>query len=195
MNREDRVKLELEVENIQQDFEYTEKHPNHWICKNKSGTSVYCFEIIIGEFQIYAGGDIDPLVWRVGERMGYGMGFLAGDDLNYYIYSKLDTIFRDKRELDEDALNSWLGEIREAATDDDEDNEKIYKIDELEDELCHCDSIEQTFNAIYNALPEEFCDGAPNITKPSHGIMFGIYMVNHAAKKIAEMKVSEINNA
>lgn len=77
-----------------------------WRCQ-APGTSIYGFDIVITQWGIAVFGDIDGLTFRVGRD--YGMAFLAGDDVNYYIRSKLDAPCRET-ELDPQALNK---EIRE----------------------------------------------------------------------------------
>ena len=76
-----------------------------WNC-HKPGTSVYCFELIFGKKGIYMNGDIDSLVWE--HRTG--LDFLAGKDVDYYIYQKLGHIYKDKREVDEEAVDRFLAE-------------------------------------------------------------------------------------
>lgn len=57
-----------------------------WSCKNKSGTNCYAFNISIAPMGISVVGDIGELTFGV---YGRGLDFLAGDDVEYYIHSKL----------------------------------------------------------------------------------------------------------
>lgn len=58
-----------------------------WSCQ-KPGSSFYAFQIMIALRGIAVFGDIDGMLFKVGSN--YGMEFLAGDDITYYIHSKLD---------------------------------------------------------------------------------------------------------
>jgi hypothetical protein len=58
-----------------------------WRCK-QPGTTNYAFDIMMTRFGIAVMGDIDNLTWTVGHS--YGMPFLAGKDVTYYIHTKLD---------------------------------------------------------------------------------------------------------
>lgn len=53
----------------------------------KPGCSAYAFDIAISRFGIAVYGDMDGMLFTVGAS--YGMEFLAGDDVGYYIHSKL----------------------------------------------------------------------------------------------------------
>jgi hypothetical protein len=75
-----------------------------WRCA-KPGTSAYAFDIMITRFGIAVVGDIANLTFSVG--MGYGMEFLAGNDIGYYIHSKLDEKCK-TREFDEPAFRGAL---------------------------------------------------------------------------------------
>lgn len=57
-----------------------------WRCK-APGTTAYAFDIMMTRFGIAVVGDIDNLTFSVG--LGYGMEFLSGEDVMYYIHSKL----------------------------------------------------------------------------------------------------------
>lgn len=70
-----------------------------WRCQ-KPGTSIYAFDIIITRFGIAVVGDIDAMTFLVGSS--YGLPFLAGDSVSYYIHSKLDHQSR-RTEFDEEA--------------------------------------------------------------------------------------------
>jgi len=58
-----------------------------WRCKAPH-TTIYAFDILITRFGIAVVGDLGNFTFRVG--MDYGIPFLAGDEINYYILSKLD---------------------------------------------------------------------------------------------------------
>lgn len=58
-----------------------------WRCKSPA-TNIYAFDIMISRFGVAIVGDIDNLTFNV--RGDYGIGFLAGDDVEYYIHRKLD---------------------------------------------------------------------------------------------------------
>lgn len=75
-----------------------------WRCK-APGTTCYAFDILITRFGIATVGDIDGLTFNVG--LSYGIEFLAGDDIGYYIHSKLEEHCRE-REFDEEAFRAAL---------------------------------------------------------------------------------------
>lgn len=178
-NRDDITEIQKSVEKIQKDFIYTKLHDGHWICR-KIDTSIYCFEIVIGKYQIYMGGDIDSLVFKVGEN--YGMRFLAGTDVNYYMHSKLDHVYLDQKEFDKNALDDWLLYIKEC---NDGDDKKLLELEDLKENLKFCDGLPEIYDVIYRS---KFYDGEmPDIEKSKHSIIFSLYMVNHAAKKICEI--------
>ena len=75
-----------------------------WRCK-APGTSCYAFDIMITRFGIAIVGDINGLTFNVG--LTYGIEFLAGNDIGYYIHSKLEEHCRE-REFDEEAFRAAL---------------------------------------------------------------------------------------
>jgi len=75
-----------------------------WRCKAPR-TTCYAFDILITRFGIATIGDIDGLTFNVG--LSYGIEFLAGDDIGYYIHSKLEEHCRE-REFDEEAFRAAL---------------------------------------------------------------------------------------
>ncbi|WP_139671830.1 hypothetical protein [Pseudomonas sp. F16(2018)] len=75
-----------------------------WRCK-APGTTCYAFDILITRFGIATVGDIDGLTFSVG--LSYGIEFLAGDDIGYYVHSKLQEHCRE-REFDEEAFRAAL---------------------------------------------------------------------------------------
>lgn len=58
-----------------------------WRCKAE-GTTAYAFDIMMTRFGIAVVGDIGHLTFSVG--LSYGMNFLAGDDVTYYLHTKLN---------------------------------------------------------------------------------------------------------
>lgn len=58
-----------------------------WRCKAER-TTAYAFDIMMTRFGIAVVGDIGDLTFSVG--LGYGMSFLAGDDVTYYLHTKLN---------------------------------------------------------------------------------------------------------
>jgi len=75
-----------------------------WRCK-APGSTFYAFDILMTRFGIATVGDIDGLTFNVG--LSYGIEFLAGKDIEYYIHSKLEEHCRE-REFDEDAFRAAL---------------------------------------------------------------------------------------
>lgn len=78
-----------------------------WRCTNK-GSSCYGFDLVISRFGMAMYGDTDSLVFSVGTQ--YGIEFLARKSVCAYMISKLNSEYREKRELDEDALKQALVE-------------------------------------------------------------------------------------
>ncbi|CAM3178994.1 hypothetical protein BZK31_07380 [Pseudomonas floridensis] len=58
-----------------------------WRCKAE-GTTAYAFDIMMTRFGIAVVGDIGDLTFSVG--LGYGISFLAGNDVTYYLHTKLN---------------------------------------------------------------------------------------------------------
>lgn len=58
-----------------------------WRCKDPRST-FYAFDIMMTRFGIAIVGDTENMTFTVGNS--YGMEFLAGKDIEYYIHSKLD---------------------------------------------------------------------------------------------------------
>lgn len=90
------------------DYEYTVLADTDqlkvWRCK-APGTTCYAFDILITRFGIAIVGDINGLTFNVG--LSYGIEFLAGKDIGYYIHSKLEEHCRE-REFDEEAFRVAL---------------------------------------------------------------------------------------
>lgn len=72
-----------------------------WRCKRPDTTN-YAFDLVISRFGIAMFGDTGTLAFNVGAS--YGLKFLAGDDVEYYIHSKLDHDLK-TTELDEQAFD------------------------------------------------------------------------------------------
>ncbi|MBC2658601.1 hypothetical protein H7A76_24450 [Pseudomonas sp. MSSRFD41] len=92
-----------------------------WRCK-APGTNCYAFDILMTRLGISVVGDIDGLTFSVG--LSYGIEFLAGDDIGYYIHSKLERHCQE-REFDEEAFRAALvtgicSQICENTHDDDQ---------------------------------------------------------------------------
>jgi hypothetical protein len=93
MNKKDRTWYQLEARRILKNHDYVRigfGKCEVWQCTN-NGSSTYGFDISISRFGIAVHGDIGSLSFRVGSY--YGMSFLAGKDVEYYIYSKLDEAY------------------------------------------------------------------------------------------------------
>lgn len=87
------------AQEICKDFEYEciargdeKTHAEIWRCK-EPGSFEYAHDVMVTKMGITVVGDMDPLVFRV---TGRGMDFLAGNDVEHYIYSKLDESSRDQ---------------------------------------------------------------------------------------------------
>lgn len=78
-----------------------------WRCTN-NGSSSYGFDLVISRFGIAMYGDVDSLVFSVGSQ--YGIEFLARKSVCQYMISKLESEYRNKRELCEDLLKQVLVE-------------------------------------------------------------------------------------
>ena len=90
------------------DHEYTciadQKDAVIWRCKAAKNT-FYAFDIVMTRFGIAVVGDIDNLTFSVG--LGYGIEFLAGDDVTYYLHTKLSEVCK-KRSFSEDLFREVL---------------------------------------------------------------------------------------
>lgn len=93
---------------ICKDFEYTQLAASSdgkitadvWRCSNPK-SSDFAHDIVITKMGICAFGDMDPLVFTVGAD--YGMKFLAGNDVEYRMLSKLDSCCKEV-DVDESVL-------------------------------------------------------------------------------------------
>ena len=153
-------------------------------------------------------GDLKPsLIFHV---VG-GINFLAGDDVDYYIHSKLDEPYRSMNELDEDAFEEWLAGFlyKDLIKNDkpvpenfDEDRPSLkvmldwYENDEDQhysegsdaisrwEMLCEHDNELAAACDIISTYDENYCDIIPSIIKMDSSVKFALYMVNEAAKRI-----------
>ncbi|MFP3924614.1 hypothetical protein [Pseudomonas sp. W5-36] len=90
------------------DHEYTsivdQRDAVIWRCKAAKST-FYAFDILMTRFGIAVVGDIDNLTFSVG--LSYGIEFLAGDDVSYYLHTKLSEVCK-KRSFSEDLFREVL---------------------------------------------------------------------------------------
>lgn len=84
-------KLQKQVDDILKDHAYTRvvEAPGceAWLCKAVD-TNIFRFDIVITPTNIYFGGDLDPLVFRVGAQ--YGLPFLANHKGTGYMLEKVE---------------------------------------------------------------------------------------------------------
>lgn len=90
-----------------------------WRCA-APGSSFYAFDIVMTRFGIAIVGDIENMTFTVGNY--YGMKFLAGDDVEYYLHTKLDQKCKEV-EFDEDAwreqvVRGAISRIREISNEE-----------------------------------------------------------------------------
>lgn len=78
-----------------------------WRC-TKDGSSIYGFDLVISRFGIAMYGDVDSLVFKVGSS--YGIEFLARKSVCSYMIGKLESEYREKRQLCEKSLRAVLTE-------------------------------------------------------------------------------------
>lgn len=198
-------KLYQRVVDTQKDFNYTclvnNSEIEAWRCK-KEGTNVYAFDIVITGFGIAVFGDISTVTFRVGAS--YGINFLAGDDVDYYILSKVEGSCKnydfDKEEFLKVCKESTLDFIvshkdlfknyDEDLFENDEDTDKLsfteikqFVINEYEgsidhalrDLVCFLDEVEDI----------EFIEDAYHIVR-SYNIIHTDYFIDHAFTNISE---------
>lgn len=142
-----------------------------WRCKNPKDT-FFAFDICITRFGIAAFGDFGSLVFNVGSS--YGIGFLAGDDVEYYIHSKLDESCK-KKEFDQDyfdekrceAVCNRIASMNEAAGLDDGDEGYIKVPDRGEEDA---ESYVGTLRAFCGEQAENIAFG-----KPGHETWWGMW--------------------
>lgn len=78
-----------------------------WRCSNPRDGN-YAHDLVVSRYGISAFGDMDSLTFNVGAS--YGLEFLAGRDVEHYIYSKLDGVHRSRVEIDPGQIDDLLGE-------------------------------------------------------------------------------------
>lgn len=132
-----------------------------WRCK-APGTTAYAFDIMMSRFGIAVVGDIDNLTFEVG--LGYGIEFLAKDDIDYYVHSKLSPRCKE-REFDEPAFHDALvkGVRRQIAESTD---------DEFYDELPEWireDDDSQSMSARWLELRQFICSKLQRLTRRDEG--------------------------
>jgi len=147
---DDGDEIKKRVVEVQKDFIYIEIAKNHWLCKSSTST-IFCFEIIVGKYGIYVGGDMDSLSFRVGES--YGLEFLAGNDVDVYIKSKLEHAYLDQIEFDEKALDEWLEYVKDCYIDDEL---KLAQLEEFKENLKFAEGLHEIYDVIYRS---PFYDG------------------------------------
>jgi hypothetical protein len=137
-----------------------------WRCKRPDSTC-YGFDIMITRFGIAVVGDIGGLTFNVGAT--YGTGFLAGDDVDYYIHSKLEQHCK-TTEIDEDYFNEtrnslashWLDNVltdevlpEQGATDHDSYRSILHDwVDALQDKFDVCSKQWDALDAIAEMLDD-----------------------------------------
>jgi hypothetical protein len=109
------------VTDIQKDFIYEKFSTGPYTIYHchKPNTSNYSFEIILGKIGIAIIGDFTNITFKIARDLT----FLAGDDVDYYIHSKLDHIYYDLKEIDQSLLDNYLKETLLIALDDFEHDE------------------------------------------------------------------------
>jgi hypothetical protein len=209
------------VTDIQKEFVYNELAIGNYTIYycHKPDTSTYSFEIVLGRMGIYVGGDIDSLTFKVAR----GLEFLAGNDVDYYIHSKLEHIYYEKREFCKEYLDDFLAEYLWEATDRLEIEEleegmerpgtlkeivEFYKKHALDKDVWESrpdtkphnkawslyadlqgvEDLPEIYHKIHDSEYYRQTGEMPPLTRPDHGVMFCLYMVHHAAKKILQNK-------
>lgn len=172
----------------------------------KGGSSIYGFEIVTSRFGIAVYGDIGSLTFTVGKK-SYGIPFLAGDDVSYYIHSKLARHCQEE-ELDHENIRDvavrhvcecWLG--LDEFSDEIEESIKL-PLDEIigrVEQLAHTidsgrvlawlDDIRTEFDTCQEAMDwlQRIGIDEPwehGIMRPTRSLMIQLEIVNYAAKKI-----------
>lgn len=164
-------KIWKDCERIQKEFVYDkivdENGVTVYHC-HKPGTNVYSFDIVITQRSIFVNGDIDCLVWDFKNSLE----FLAGNDIDYYIYQKLANIFHDQLELDVEARDNLVDEMLK---EDLIDNKQAVDLKQYGD-------LQEASMELYQACGHFHEYG--NITKPAFRVVFPMYMACYAARKI-----------
>lgn len=145
-----------------------------WRCK-RPDTTCYGFDLVVSRFGIASFGDTANLMFRVGAS--YGLPFLAGDDIEYYIHSKLDECCK-STELDEDhyqqilleTITEWLADNDyEAPAKGDMADDTYREIlgDWLWDKYCAIDVMHDDHEKLY-AMHEAIAHQHPNSANEAH---------------------------
>ena len=214
-------KLLKSVAEIQKEFIYEKFVAGDYTIYHchKPGTSTYSFEIILGKMGIYVGGDIDSISYRVARGIEFLAGddidYYQHSKLEHVYYDKkvidkslvekylIDTLwgateglpyedipddrpktleeivaFYQKHGLDKDV---W--ESRESKASPHNHAWDLYV------NLNGCEDLQEVYQTIHDST---FYDGEmPAIDRADERVMFCLYMVHCAAKKILEAEKNE----
>lgn len=206
--------MQKRVEHDLKDHEYTKVvHSDGvvvWRCK-RPNTNCYSFDITCSDQSITMTGDISSLVWRIGR----GLGFLAGEDRDYYIYSKLEPEYRDQKELNKDYFVEVVCQIVCMSLGIDEgkvgcgEMSRLYlnkKINEIYythefykeltggfhgsviDDAMECSELTEAYELLrgLSGICPDWWDFT--IARPKWDIVYRMYMVCEAAKRILEQE-------
>lgn len=106
------AKARLAAVEICKDFTYTQisqalgnQSAEIWHCQGPDMDHAH--DLVITRMGIAAFGDMDPLVFTVGSA--YGLKFLAGDNVSYRLYNKLDSAFKQEDVDQPDLMLSFAG--------------------------------------------------------------------------------------
>lgn len=224
------VKKTLEKHEFKQLASWGEGVSEVWEC-SRPGSSIYAFTICVTRMGIAVVGDIDGLIFNVGSN--YGMPFLAGNDVSYYIHSKLEPACK-VTELHQDRFQEYVAGLianyirREAnldhlqqiglelpgwVLDHDEPanlqhvadfvNLSRERLDVMHPDYdwfhsCHnqiddafgATTAEEAYSLDIEGIDFDWAD-APDFMVPKETLMFRLYLVNEAAKRIMQLKEGE----
>ena len=206
-----------DITEIQKDFVYDKFVAGDYTIYHchKPGTSTYSFEILLGKMGIYVGGDIDSLSYRVARGIeflsGNDIDYYQHSKLEH-IYMDKKELDKDALKIylrdllwekavvqDEDGVEVTCPETLEKVVE-------YYRSHELDkdvwsyrgedkphndawglyENIVDCDDLQEIYRTIYNS---KCYDGdMPCIDRADDGVMFCMYMVHHAAKKIFEQE-------
>ena len=182
-----------------------------WRGQNRSGSSAYAFDILISRFGIAVVGDVENLTFRVG--ISYGMPFLAGKDVSYYVHSKLDASCK-KKEFDKRSFMRGVVDRIDRSLEQSFDYYPSYKEDDPDRRgkmqnwlesldappvssehlslLREADKVEDLHQArsfFYETPGDIMGDPSdyPSISKPDEGLMSELYLINEAARRIVAL--------
>lgn len=175
-----------------------------WRCM-RPGTTMYWFDIVCMTHHIICVGDIQPNL--IFEHAHGGVSFIAGDDVDYYIHSKLAQEYREQKDFDSNTFYRWMSnfmydklienglEAPEEWNRDEPDIEKISDwYDEQEDVLEYKNDGWKAFKE-WNMSDQELRDAQDIIykyegdldvpvEKTAFGVKHSLYMVCEAARRI-----------